>query len=73
MTDCCYHKTKEIVEFAGSKVMQSTTGLRPIDYINNSGLIKGSEVFWLILQSQIAIKHDYSGFNFYPVILCYMV
>ena len=32
-------------------VMQSTMGLRPMDCINKSGLIKGSEVFWLILQS----------------------
>ena len=37
-------------------VMQSTTGLRPMDCINKSGLIKGSEVFWLILPSQIVIR-----------------
>ena len=71
MTDCCNHNPKEIAEFASSKVMQFTAGLRPMDYIYKSGLIKGSEVFWLILQSQIVIKLDYTGFN--PVILCYMV
>ena len=49
--------------------MQSTTGLRPMDCINKSGLIKGSEVFWLILQSQIVIRLDSTGFN--PVLLCY--
>ena len=37
-------------------VMQSTTGLRPMDCINKSGLIKGSEVFWLNLPSQIVIR-----------------
>ena len=52
-------------------VMQSTTGLRPMDCINKSGLIKGSEVFWLILLPQIVIRLDYTRFN--PVILCYMV
>ena len=52
-------------------VMQSTTGLRSMDYINRSGLIRGSEVFWLILQSQIVTRLDYTGFN--PVMLCYMV
>ena len=50
-------------------VMQSTTGPRPIDCINKSGLIKVSEVFWLILQSQIVIRLDSTGFN--PVLLCY--
>ena len=50
-------------------VMQSTTGLRPMDCINKSGLIKGSEVFWLIPQSQIVIRLDYTGLN--PVVLCY--
>ena len=52
-------------------VMQSTTGLRPMDCINKSGLIKGSEVFWLILQSQIVIRLDYTNLN--PAMLCYMV
>ena len=52
-------------------VMQSTTGLRPMDCIKKSGLIKGSEVFWLILQSRIVIRLDDTGFN--PVMLCYMV
>ena len=36
--------------------MQSTTVLGPMDCINKSGLIKGSEVFWLILPSQIVIR-----------------
>ena len=54
-------------------VMQSTTGLRPMDCINKSGLIKGSEVSWLILQSQIFIRLDYTGFNpVNPIMHCYL-
>ena len=41
-------------------VIQSTTGLKPMDCINQSGLIKGSEVSWLILQSQIVIRLNWS-------------
>ena len=50
--------------------MQFTTGLRTMYYINKSGLIKGSEVFWLVLQSQIVIRLDDTGFN--PVMHCYL-
>ena len=54
-------------------VVQSGTGLKPMDCINKSGLIKGSEVFWLILQSQIVIRLDNAllhGLN--PVMHCYL-
>ena len=54
-------------------VIQSATGLKPMDCINKSGLIKGSEVFWLILQSQIVIRLDNTllhGLN--PVMHCYL-
>ena len=51
-----------VYDYSALWVMQSTTGLRLVDCINKSGLIKGSKVFWLILQSQIFITFDFTGF-----------
>ena len=59
------------MKYSALWIMQSTTGLKPMDRINKSGLIKGSEVCWPILQSQIVIRPDYTGFN--PELSCYMV
>ena len=47
-------------------------------YLNKRGLIKGIELFWLILQSQSVIRLNWSydtliTLVFNPVILCYMV
>ena len=49
-------QTTVISDTSALWVVQSTKGLRSLDSINKNDLIKGSEVSWLILLSQIVIR-----------------